>query len=186
MCPRPCHKPLVAVKIAGWDLGLAHQSNGQSDPLSRSWNRINANLAIEAGNLAVAMRTWYRIPEDPVDDDNPHRHRHRHRHRPERLSGRVGVGAIATALTVTQAPTAIILLRPVEDIPHNRPSRIAIWWVFSLDPIGKQLWNSIRRFVSQPGIHVAEERVLCSRQCVRKRANLTQRLRDDNGIVWIQ
>ena len=63
------------VKIAGWDLGLAHQSNGQSDPLSRSWNRLNANLAVEAGNLAVAVRTWYRIPEHSEDDDNPNLHR---------------------------------------------------------------------------------------------------------------
>ncbi len=67
---------LGPIKIAGWDLGLAHQSNGQSKPLSRSWNRINANLAIETGNLAVALRTWYRIPESASDDDNPHLHRY--------------------------------------------------------------------------------------------------------------
>ena len=64
------------VKIAGWDLGLAHQSNGQSKPLSRSWNRVNANLALEAGNVAIAFRTWYRLPETASDDDNPHLHRY--------------------------------------------------------------------------------------------------------------
>ncbi len=67
---------LGPIKIAGWDLGLAHQSNGQSKPLSRSWNRVNANLAIETGNLAVALRTWYRIPENASDDDNPNLHRY--------------------------------------------------------------------------------------------------------------
>ena len=66
---------LGPVKIAGWDLGVAHQSNGQSRPLSRSWNRVNANLALEAGNLALALRSWYRIPEG-AGDDNPHLHRY--------------------------------------------------------------------------------------------------------------
>ncbi len=64
------------IKIAGWDLGLAHQSNGQSKPLSRSWNRVNANLALETGNIALALRTWYRLPESTGDDDNPHLYRY--------------------------------------------------------------------------------------------------------------
>lgn len=62
------------VKVAGWDIGFAHQSNGQSDPLSRSWNRINGNLALESGNMAFAFRTWYRLPEDDDEDDNPDLH----------------------------------------------------------------------------------------------------------------
>jgi phospholipase A1 len=65
---------LGRLKIAGWDLGLAHQSNGQSDQLSRSWNRINGNLALEAGNIALAIRTWYRLSEDGEQDDNPDLH----------------------------------------------------------------------------------------------------------------
>jgi len=65
---------LGSIKVAGWDLGLAHQSNGQTGSLSRSWNRVNANVAVEAGNLVAALRTWYRIPEDSQDDDNPDLH----------------------------------------------------------------------------------------------------------------
>lgn len=65
---------LGPIKVAGWDLGLAHHSNGQSGSLSRSWNRINANVAVETENLAVALRTWYRIPEDAQHDDNPDLH----------------------------------------------------------------------------------------------------------------
>ena len=66
---------LGPIKVAGWDLGLAHQSNGQSQPMSRSWNRVNANIALETHNLAIALRSWYRIPESGEDDDNPHLHR---------------------------------------------------------------------------------------------------------------
>ncbi|WP_198144074.1 phospholipase A [Gilvimarinus agarilyticus] len=52
-------------------VGLVHQSNGQSGSLSRSWNRIRARTIFERGNLALAFSPWYRIPEDIEDDDNP-------------------------------------------------------------------------------------------------------------------
>lgn len=52
-------------------IGLVHQSNGQSGTLSRSWNRIRARSIFERGNLALAFSPWYRLPEDAEDDDNP-------------------------------------------------------------------------------------------------------------------
>ncbi len=52
-------------------LALNHQSNGRTDPLSRSWNRVYANLFFERDNVIVSFKPWYRIPEDRDDDDNP-------------------------------------------------------------------------------------------------------------------
>lgn len=54
-------------------LGLTfnHQSNGRSDPLSRSWNRVMLNLGFERGNFAMMVRPWYRIEENFKDDNNP-------------------------------------------------------------------------------------------------------------------
>lgn len=52
-------------------LTLNHQSNGRSDPLSRSWNRVMLNLGFERGNFAMMVRPWYRIEEDFKDDNNP-------------------------------------------------------------------------------------------------------------------
>ena len=51
--------------------GIVHQSNGQGGVLSRSWNRIYANFAVERGNLALSFKPWHRISEDEEDDDNP-------------------------------------------------------------------------------------------------------------------
>ena len=65
----------------GWDLGpgqltsvslgLNHVSNGQSDPRSRSWNRIKGGVAYAYDRWLFMVNPWYRIPEDDSDDDNP-------------------------------------------------------------------------------------------------------------------
>ena len=48
--------------------GLVHESNGQSDPLSRSWNRIYAMAGTEWGKLTVIPRLWLIANEE---SDNP-------------------------------------------------------------------------------------------------------------------
>ena len=68
---------ILGIDIAGWDLGYVHQSNGRSEPLSRSWDRINGRIAlILNSNLSLLMRAWYRLPEDGSDDDNPDIHQY--------------------------------------------------------------------------------------------------------------
>ena len=52
-------------------LGINHQSNGRSEPLSRSWNRVIAQFGVERGDLAVILRPWVRISEEGATDDNP-------------------------------------------------------------------------------------------------------------------
>lgn len=53
------------------NVGFNHQSNGRSQPLSRSWNRIVANFGFERDMFNLLLKTWYRIPETAKDDDNP-------------------------------------------------------------------------------------------------------------------
>ncbi len=62
---------LLWIKSRFINVGINHQSNGQSDPQSRSWNRFVANFGFERGNLALILKTWLRIPESAENDDNP-------------------------------------------------------------------------------------------------------------------
>jgi phospholipase A1 len=62
----------------GFDLGIEHESNGREVPESRSWNRIYFTPFRASGRNGLALKTWFRIPEDdkknPEDaegDDNP-------------------------------------------------------------------------------------------------------------------
>jgi phospholipase A1 len=64
------------VELAGFhwrlvNLGFNHQSNGRSDALSRSWNRLYADFGVERGAFAIIARAWHRIKESPAEDDNP-------------------------------------------------------------------------------------------------------------------
>nr|WP_246475204.1 phospholipase A [Diaphorobacter ruginosibacter] len=69
--------PTTADLPGGWrwrysGVGLAHQSNGQSDPLSRSWNRYYVMTGFELpGRWTVEGRYWKRIKESFDNDNNP-------------------------------------------------------------------------------------------------------------------
>ncbi len=68
------YKPALQWSDLQWNLvnlAFNHQSNGRSDTLSRSWNRLIASFGVESGNLALLGRVWWRIPEGNDSDDNP-------------------------------------------------------------------------------------------------------------------
>ena len=53
-------------------VGFAHQSNGQSRPESRSWNKVYAMAGMEWGRLTVVPRVWMRLFDSSGEDnDNP-------------------------------------------------------------------------------------------------------------------
>ena len=69
---------LGGMKLQFINVGFNHQSNGRSEPLSRSWNRIVANFGLEKNfgaekkdSFNLLLKTWYRLPEDDINDDNP-------------------------------------------------------------------------------------------------------------------
>ncbi len=54
-----------------FNLGIVHNSNGQSDPLSRSWNRVYATFGLTSGDLSLFIKPWWRISESASTDNNP-------------------------------------------------------------------------------------------------------------------
>jgi phospholipase A1 len=71
-------RSILGWNLSGYRLGFVHQSNGRNVPLSRSWNRVYAQVGLERGNWNLVFKPWYRIPEDDKDfptdtdgNDNP-------------------------------------------------------------------------------------------------------------------
>ena len=69
--------PTTAKLPFGWrwrysGIGLVHQSNGQTDPLSRSWNRYYVMTGLELDNRwQVQAKLWKRMSESADKDNNP-------------------------------------------------------------------------------------------------------------------
>ncbi|KEF30201.1 Phospholipase A1 precursor [Marinobacter nitratireducens] len=56
-------------KLSAVHVGFNHQSNGQSEPRSRSWNRIVGSAAYSYDRWLFVVEPWYRIPENNNDDN---------------------------------------------------------------------------------------------------------------------
>ena len=97
--------PMDAPLDGGWrlryaGLSLNHQSNGQSLPLSRSWNRIIVMTGVELDKrVQLTARLWARVPEKNSQDDNPD------------ISDHVGRAEIAGFWSVNKTNTLGITLR---------------------------------------------------------------------------
>lgn len=99
-------------------IGLNHQSNGQTEPLSRSWNRVVANVGLERGHVSLLVKTWYRLPEGSKEDDNPD------------ISDYLGYGEI-WGYYCRSRHRAAIMLRDNLDFDANRGA-IQLEWSFPL------------------------------------------------------
>ena len=52
-------------------IAFNHQSNGRSDPLSRSWNRVYLESTLQRGDWALTLAPHWRVPESDGVDNNP-------------------------------------------------------------------------------------------------------------------
>lgn len=91
-------------------IGFNHQSNGRSDPFSRSWNRILANVVYSNDRWIFSASPWYRIPESSKEDNNPDIHKY--------------LGYADYRFTYKLAPDTSLglLFRNNMDSDHNRSS----------------------------------------------------------------
>lgn len=97
--------PVAAQPVAGWTLrygglGLVHQSNGQSLPRSRSWNRVYLMAGADhPGGLVLTARVWQRLHESSANDDNPN------------ISDYVGRAEVQASYTASNGQSLALTLR---------------------------------------------------------------------------
>jgi len=70
MLVAPINKSVGPVTLRYASLGAIHASNGQSNNLSRSWNRAYAEFAGDAGKFGATLRIWKRLDNAKSDNDN--------------------------------------------------------------------------------------------------------------------
>jgi len=73
---RPFRETNYMPEFGGWhwnllNFGYTHQSNGRSDPISRSWDRLFVEAGVERDNFVLLARAWTRITPSDYEDDNP-------------------------------------------------------------------------------------------------------------------
>lgn len=113
--------PLRTELPGGWRLAYAgvsanHQSNGQSLPLSRSWNRAIAIAGLELGQRwTVSAKVWQRLPEDAASDDNPD------------IVDKLGRGEVSVVWNASTANSFGMTLRPVLGSGDAGSVRLN-WW----------------------------------------------------------
>lgn len=66
----PLRLALGPLELRYANLGLVHQSNGQTASLSRSWNRIYGEVGAEHGDFGLALRLWHRLDSAAENNDN--------------------------------------------------------------------------------------------------------------------
>lgn len=105
--------------------GFVHQSNGRSQPLSRSWNRLYLDFVIEGENFQISVKPWYRIPEENKEhigasagDDNPD------------ISDYLGYGEINGAFKIDDH-TLSFMFRNNLDF-HDNKGALKLGWSFKV------------------------------------------------------
>lgn len=63
-------KEILGFKVLGYDAGYVHQSNGQIEALSRSWDRIFLRTHLLGTKYSLIVTGWIRLPENKTQDDN--------------------------------------------------------------------------------------------------------------------
>ncbi len=121
---------VFGLKVPFIQVGINHQSNGQSEPLSRSWNRLVANIGIERGALSVLLKGWYRLPESLEEDDNPG------------LTDYVGYGEVWGYYFLKRHRLAV-MLRDNLDFHENRAA-VQLEWSF---PLFAQIAGHVQYFL---------------------------------------
>ena len=133
--------PTEAQLPGGWTwrysgASVVHQSNGQTLPLSRSWNRTILMAGVEKGDqFRLQGRLWKRINEDAADDDNPN------------ISDLVGRAEVAGFWNVNPSNTLGVTVR--HSLRENTNGSVRLEWLKKVGNGGSTGAESGLRFHTQ-------------------------------------
>ncbi len=66
----PSTSEFAGIDLMAADIGFVHQSNGQIQIISRSWNRVYGRLFLQSLGFKFIATGWYRLPEKRSEDEN--------------------------------------------------------------------------------------------------------------------
>lgn len=106
--------------LLGYDLGYIHESNGQIQLVSRSWNRIfgRAVFANSDRSSIIKFSGWIRLPDGPDDDNSD-------------IQKYMGVGSIEYQKSLGRHSIELeipIAIRPGVEFRYSYPWRSGLRW----------------------------------------------------------
>lgn len=111
------------IDLIAVDLGYQHESNGQIQTFSRSWDRITGRAYLHNDFISGAVSLWYRLPSNPNQDDN------------KDINNYTGIGEIellkAIGKHTIHFKTPIFANRPSFDLKYSYPWEDRLRWFVS-------------------------------------------------------
>ncbi len=133
----PSYAELGSWRLRYSGLGLVHQSNGQSLPLSRSWNRVYLMAGAESKDerFRVTGRVWHRLSESARSDDNPD------------ITDYIGRAELTGSWTLSQRDMLNLTVR--HPLKTNGKGSARLEWMHALGPQGEGWLRSGLRLHTQ-------------------------------------
>ena len=124
----PSYAELGSWRLRYTGMGLVHQSNGQSLPLSRSWNRVYLMAGLESKDerFRLTGRVWHRLHEDAKSDDNPD------------ITDYIGRAELTGGWSVSSRDNLSLTVR--HPLKSNGRGSARLEWMHALGPQGEGGW----------------------------------------------
>jgi phospholipase A1 len=125
----PSYAELGSWRLRYTGLGAVHQSNGQSLPLSRSWNRVYLMAGLESKDerFRVTGRVWHRVKESAHSDDNPD------------INDFIGRGELTGGWTLSSRDSVALTVR--HPFKSNGKGSARLEWTHALGQQGEGGWR---------------------------------------------
>jgi phospholipase A1 len=136
-------KDILGFKLHALDMGYVHQSNGQVQQLSRSWDRLFARVYLD-GPVSIFFTGWYRLNERSETDDNPDIHNY------------LGFGEIEISKKfeshLVQFKVPFLAAHPSYDLKYSHPLHEGIRWFVNFQSGYGHSMIEYNRFTQRLGV----------------------------------